>query len=91
MNNLVNEIEQTLVETFTPISCRVIDDSAAHAGHQGNTSGGGHFTVSIVAEIFEGKNRIQRHRLVYASLASLMPGKIHALAINAYSPSDNTL
>lgn len=90
MNNLVDEIEKTLTETFSPVSCRVIDDSAAHAGHQGNT-GGGHFTVSIVADAFNEKNRIQRHRLVYAALAHLIPGKIHALAINANSPSETSI
>lgn len=90
MNKLVDEIEKTLIETFSPVSCRVIDDSDAHIGHQGNT-GGGHFTVSIVAEAFKGKSLIQRHRLIYASLAHFMPGKIHALAINANSPSDNSI
>lgn len=91
MNNLVDDIEKTLIETFSPVSCRVNDDSHLHAGHQGNTSGGGHYTVHIVAEAFEGKSRLQRHRLVYASLAHFIPSRIHALAINAHSPSDNAL
>ena len=39
-------------------------------------------------DAFEGKSRIQRHRLVYAALGTLMQTDIHALKINAYSPGE---
>ncbi len=60
----------------------ISDDSAAHAGHAGNT-GGGHFSVTIVSDRFSGKSALERHRMVYAALADMMPAEIHALSIRA--------
>jgi BolA protein len=66
----------------------VIDESAAHAGHAGAASGGGHYQLTIVSPRFAGVARIERHRLVYAALAPLMQHKIHALAVRAYAPGE---
>ena len=60
-----------------------------HAGHAGaKESGGGHFQILLVSDQFEGKNRIARHRMVYQAVSGLMPEKIHALAIRAYTSSE---
>jgi BolA protein len=40
--------------------------------------------------LFEGKNRVNRHRLVYDCLSDLMQQEIHALAIVALAPSEAT-
>lgn len=88
MSNLGDAIAQQLTETFSPTQCQVQDDSALHAGHQGN-SGGGHFSVHIVSDVFEGKNRIQRHRCIYDALAAFIPSQVHALAITALTPSES--
>ena len=48
----------------------------------------GHFEVTIVADAFEGRSRIERHRLIYAALGALMQTDIHALKINAYAPAE---
>lgn len=72
-----------------PTSIEVIDDSAAHAGHAGAKSGGGHFRLLIVAPIFAGRRPMERHRLVYDALASLMKQEIHALSINAKTPDES--
>ena len=50
--------------------------------------GGGHYRVLVVAAVFEGRGRVERHRLVYTLLADLMPGTIHALALRALSPTE---
>ena len=42
----------------------------------------------MTADNFEGKSRIERHRLVYAALGTLMQTDIHALKINAYTPAE---
>lgn len=84
-----NLIKQKLNEALTPQLLEIIDDSAAHAGHAGARNGGGHFNVTIVAEIFEGKSLIQRHQLIYQTLSDLMKNDIHALGINALTPSEN--
>ena len=46
-------------------------------------SGGGHFVVNIVSNAFEGKNSIERHRMIYQALGDAMKSEIHALSINA--------
>ena len=42
---------------------------------------GHHFEAVIVANEFEGKNRIQRHQLVYAALGDKMKAQVHALSM----------
>jgi len=48
---------------------------------------GDHFEVSVVAESFEGKSMVERHRMVYAALGDAMRSEIHALMIEALSPA----
>ena len=81
-------IERHLRAALAPDELQIIDDSAAHAGHAGARSGGGHFNVLIVSHAFAGKSLIQRHRLVYAALDDLMPKEIHALSIKALTPEE---
>jgi BolA protein len=64
------------------------DDSAEHAGHAGNTTGGGHFSVLIVSEHFCGLTRLARHRAVLDRVGDLIPNPVHALAIQAYAPDE---
>ena len=45
-----------------------------------------HWEATIVASQFEGKSRIQRHRMVFDALANEMAGPIHALSLNVYTP-----
>ena len=66
------------------------DDSHLHVGHVGASEGGGHFSVRIVAERFDGLAPLARHRLVYAALGEMMQGPIHALAITAITPDEET-
>ena len=82
-------IKQKLNEALKPDLIEIIDDSAAHAGHAGEKKGGGHFNVTIVAKIFDDKSLVQRHQLIYQALGDLMKNEIHALGINALTPSEN--
>jgi BolA protein len=81
-------IKRLLTEAFNPQILEIIDNSAAHAGHAGARSGGGHFHVTIVADSFEGKSLVQRHQLIYKALGDMMKQEIHALGINALSPTE---
>ena len=81
------QIKQLLNDAFKPELLEIIDNSAAHAGHAG-TKSGGHYHVTIVAEAFEGKSLVQRHQLIYKALGDMMKQQIHALGINALSPSE---
>lgn len=83
----IAEIESALQAALQPLALEVIDDSAKHAGHAGAREGG-HYTVRITSDRFTGLGRIARHRLVYDALRSLMPGGIHALAIEARAPDE---
>jgi BolA family transcriptional regulator, general stress-responsive regulator len=85
-----DKIKHSLNEALKPDTLEIIDNSAAHAGHAGARSGGGHYHVTIVAEIFEGKSLVQRHQLIYKALGDLMKQQIHALGINALSPSEQS-
>ena len=84
----VKAIEACLEAEFSPSRLQVKDQSHLHAGHAGARDGMGHFAVTIVADAFEGKTRIQRHRMIYAALGTLMQTDIHALKINAYTPAE---
>ncbi len=77
-----------LLTVLAPESLDIADDSAAHAGHQGARSGGGHFVITIVSPRFQGQDRVARHRLVYAALGNLMRKEIHALSIRAFTPDE---
>ncbi len=81
-------IEQLLIAAFAPTELLVKDQSHLHAGHAGAQEGKGHFEVMIVSEKFAGQSRITRHRMVYDALGSFIDSDIHALKINAVSPSD---
>jgi BolA family transcriptional regulator, general stress-responsive regulator len=85
-----NQIKQQLTEALNPKLLEIVDNSAAHAGHAGAKSGGGHYHVTIVADAFEGKSLVQRHQLVYKALGDLMKQQIHALGINALTSSEDT-
>jgi BolA protein len=44
--------------------------------------------VYIVSEAFRGKNRLDRHRMINATLAVELDGGVHALAIHASAPGE---
>jgi BolA family transcriptional regulator, general stress-responsive regulator len=81
-------IEQKLRDALDPIELDVIDQSAAHAGHAGAASGGGHYRVVVVSEAFEGMSPVQRQRRVYEILADEMKSAIHALSMHCVSRSE---
>lgn len=82
----IERIRDTLQQSLQPQFLEVVDDGAQHIGHL--HQGSGHFTVRITTAAFSGKPRLQRHRMVYAALASLMQGEIHALSIKAMAPEE---
>ena len=79
----VLEIRARLIHAFKPTELEVIDDSHKHAGHAGAKDGRGHFRVKIVSPMFEGKRQIERHRMVFAALDTLLETDIHALSVRA--------
>jgi BolA protein len=82
-------ITKKLTAAFAPEAISVADESSLHEGHAGHRPGGEtHFRVYIVATAFEGKSRVERHRMVNAALADELANGIHALAIKAHAPGE---
>ena len=82
-------ITNKLREAFTPESLDVIDESHLHEGHAGHRPGGEtHFRIYIVSGAFEGKSRIERHRMINELLAPELAGSVHALALKIHSPGE---
>jgi BolA family transcriptional regulator, general stress-responsive regulator len=82
-------ITRKLTEAFAPQSLQVEDESHRHEGHAGHRPGGQtHFRVYIVSAAFKGKARVERHRMINATLAGELAGGIHALAIHAAAPGE---
>ena len=79
----IDEIRAQLQSAFAPTSLDVVDEGHLHIGHAGE--GTGHFRLRIASAAFEGKTRVQQHRMVYDALAELMGNGIHALAIEVRS------
>ena len=86
---LADLITRKLTEAFAPESVRVVDESHEHTGHAGHRPGGeSHFRLYIVSEAFRGKSRLERHRMVNATLSGELAGGVHALAIHASAPGE---
>ena len=76
-------IAQKLNVRLNPRQMNVQDVSHKHAGHAGWREGGGtHFEVTIKADAFAGKSRLQRHRMVNDILAEDLANSIHALELH---------
>jgi BolA protein len=84
-----HDIETRLRAAMPDAVISVRDDSAKHHGHEGARAGGGHFHVTVVSPSFDGKGRLARHRLVYDPLSDWIPARIHALSIDARTPSES--
>lgn len=81
--NRVLAIRARLIAAFAPTELEVVDESYKHKGHPGARDGRGHFRVKIVSPRFEGRKQIERHRMVFAALDSLLDTDIHALSVHA--------
>lgn len=49
---------------------------------------GAHFEAVVVSNSFAGKNRVQRHQMVYQTLGERMREEIHALSMRTLTPEE---
>lgn len=90
-NPRVQMIRQRL-SVLQPSKLEIQDDSAQHAHHPGAImSGGGHFSIEVVATAFTGKSPVARHKMIYAALGDALQTDIHALSIKAFTPEEISL
>jgi BolA protein len=83
-------IERKLKAALAPTHLKIIDESARHQGHAGaRPEGETHFRVEIVAAAFEGRSRLDRHRMITDLLAEELASRIHALSLRTRAPSEH--
>ncbi len=78
-------IEEKLNTQLNPEHLQVINESSNHNVPEGSES---HFKVVVVSNKFSEKSLINRHRIINEILQDELAGKIHALAIHAYTAED---
>ena len=82
-------IRHKLMLALSPTRLDVVNESELHAGHRSSPgTGHSHYRVLIVSDAFTGKSRVERHRLVNATLADEVGRTVHALALHAYAPGE---
>jgi len=52
------------------------------------TGGGDHYEVEVISAAFSGRGLVDRHRMVYAPLADVLGGALHALALKTIAPGE---
>ncbi len=83
-------IREKLMAALSPGRLTVVDESHHHVGHAGHRpEGESHFRVEIVSKAFEGKNRVERQRMVYAVLNEELSAGLHALALKTVTPDED--
>lgn len=72
----------------TPESIRASIAQGMATEHLSVSGDGTHFEAVVVSSAFEGKNRVQRHQMVYQALGERMRGEIHALSMKTWTPQE---
>ena len=67
----LKEIEKLIKESL-PDSIIKIEDLAGD---------GNHYSATVISSTFNGKSKIEQHKIVYAALKGKMGNELHALAI----------
>ncbi|MFS7985219.1 putative BolA protein [Helianthus anomalus] len=84
-------ILEILKRELAPVELEVKDVSYQHAGHagvRGSNNVETHFELKVVSKEFEGKSMVKRHRLVYSLLEDELENGLHALSIDAKTPTE---
>lgn len=81
------QIKTALEKVLTPSHLKLIDESHLHAGHAGAKTGLSHYALEIETSAFNSLSLLERHRLIYEALGTLMQTDIHALRIVFANPT----
>ena len=81
----IEESIRTKVQTqLQPVYLHLENDSHQHAGPGSQT----HFSLVVVAQIFEGKSRIERQRLINDLFPEERQQGLHALTMRTFTPGE---
>jgi acid stress-induced BolA-like protein IbaG/YrbA len=72
----------------TPDSIKESIASGLACDHVEVIGDGQHFQAVVVSPGFAGKNRVQRHQMVYAALGERMREEVHALSMRTLTPEE---
>ena len=82
-------ISEKLQNAFNPLELLVENESHHHSGHAGDDgSGESHWRITITADTFTGKSRVERQRMINETLANELTHNIHALAMTVKAPGE---
>lgn len=85
-----DRMRRKLTDGLAPARLDIDDQSHRHAGHAGaHDEGETHFHVTVVSDVFAGKSRVERQRMVYALLQEEMAERVHALALTTLAPQED--
>lgn len=73
-------------EEIHSLITQAIPDAQVHV--RDTTGGGDHYEAFVVSSSFSGKNKVNRHRMVYGALQDAMVQRIHALALTTLTPEE---
>lgn len=74
---------------MSPDRVRELIEAGLPGSHARVSGDGRHFDALVVAEQFEGRTAVQRHRMVYAAIGDHFDGEVlHALALRTLTPAE---
>ena len=79
-----NKIINTLNECMNISSLKILNESFMHSVPEDAES---HFKIVVVSDDFNNLSNIQRHKLVYKNLGTIM-NDIHALSIQSFNEDE---
>jgi BolA protein len=83
--SIAKKIEEIIQAEFSPQHLEVINESHLHVGHAGHDgTNDSHFKLIIVSDVFDGRSRVARERMVSKSLKPLFESGLHALSLTLY-------
>ncbi len=86
---VTGRLREKLMIGLKPTRLDVINESELHAGHRNSPgTGESHFKILVVSEAFQGRSRVERHRLVNELLKEELAGGVHALALSTLAPGE---
>lgn len=83
-------IENKIRQALSPEVVEIINESHLHAGHQEHFDGSGetHLRIKVVAQVFEGMSRVNRHRAINELVQDEIDQGLHAIAMETMAPSE---
>jgi len=85
MSTREESIKTKIMNTFQPVHFELINESHMHSGPRTES----HFKIYLVSKAFEGKDRIDRQRLVNDCLREEFDEGLHALTMRLKTPEEN--